>query len=205
MDSCTSSIHKPSNREKTQWPLYPSRVALGYLPKQTLLYQYTTSTTPLSPTNTKPTAPISTSRKHLHHTRNPTTPPILTLPLPPKIPIPPAPDLRRTSRAASDAPRHLHSLTHEADSIARSCLGSYAEESLDSGGHAQTEAGEEGGQGAAGDEGHKDEEEDFEGVALGVLDEVAEELLEFFVGAMNEAFARGAFVVGGAAFRRRLC
>lgn len=63
-------------------------------------------------------------------------------------------------------------------------------------GDAQAEAGEEGGQDAAADEGHDDEEEDLPGVALGPAGEVAEEALELLVGALEEAVAGGALVVG---------
>jgi hypothetical protein len=74
----------------------------------------------------------------------------------------------------------------------------HADHAVEGGRHAQAEAGEEGGEDAAGDEGHDDEEEDLPGVALGVVDEVADDFLELLPGALHEVAAGGALVVGGA-------
>lgn len=61
-----------------------------------------------------------------------------------------------------------------------------AHHALDAGGQPQAEARQEGGQRAARDEGQDDQGEDLEGVALGVVDEVAQEALELLVGAGEE-------------------
>lgn len=71
-----------------------------------------------------------------------------------------------------------------------------AEEALEMGRHAETESGEQGGESAACDEGHYDEEKDLPRVALGVADEVAEDTAEATIGALHEAMARRALVVG---------
>lgn len=106
--------------------------------------------------------------------------------------------------AAAEAAGHADGLAHEADAVAGAGLGGDAEHALDGRGQAQTKAGEEGGEGAAGDEGHDDEHEDLEGVALGVVDEVAQEALELLERALHERGPRLAAVVRvGAAWSGR--
>lgn len=108
-------------------------------------------------------------------------------------------DASRRRVVAADA-SHAHSLTHETAGVARGSLAGDAHEALEGLGQAQAEAGEQGGQDAAADEGHDDHEEDLPGVALGPVDEVANEALELLVGAVHEAVAGGALVVGGFAW-----
>lgn len=79
------------------------------------------------------------------------------------------------------ATSHAHGVADEAKRVARGGARGHAQPALNGRRHAQAEAGEEGGQGAAGDEGHDDHEEDLDGVALGPVDEVAEEALELLV------------------------
>lgn len=103
----------------------------------------------------------------------------------------------RIPPTATAATRKTHGLAHQADSIAAHGAGAEAQHALDDRRQAQAEAGEEGGEEAACDEGDEDEGEDLEGVALGVVGEVAEEALEAVVGAGEEVGAGGAAVVGG--------
>lgn len=101
---------------------------------------------------------------------------------------------------AAEAAGHADSFAHEAGGIASGSLRGDAEHALNGRRDAQAEAGEESRQGAAGDEGHDDDEEDLPGVALSPMDEVAEEALELFVCLLDKALARGAFVVRGSAW-----
>lgn len=107
-----------------------------------------------------------------------------------------------TARAGAEAGGgHAHGLADEADGVALGGLRADADHALDAGRQAQAEAREEGGQEAAGDEGHDDEGEDLVGVLLGVVDEVAPEALDLLHCLVEEAGARGALVVGrGAAW-----
>ncbi len=72
-----------------------------------------------------------------------------------------------------------------------------AEHPLDAGREPEPELGQQGGEGAAGDERHDDQDEDLDGVALHVADEGAEEAAELLVHALEEGGARGALVVRG--------
>lgn len=103
--------------------------------------------------------------------------------------------VREAIKAAAAASSHAHSVADEAKRVARGSARGHAQPALNGRWEAQAEAGEESRQGAAGDEGHDDHEEDLDGVALGPVEEVAEEALELLVGAVDEAFAGGAFVV----------
>ena len=102
-----------------------------------------------------------------------------------------------TDRGVSTkATSHADSLANKARRVPGGSLGGDAEHALDSRGDAQAEASEEGRQCAPGDEGHDYEEEDLPGVALGPVDEVAEEALQLLVRLLDEALARRALVVG---------
>lgn len=160
----------------------------------------------LSPAFDRKKSATRRSDEHLGNTRDGIPPTITTTttttavaPLPGQITVI-TPDTntgrRRPRGTAGQATSHAHSLADEAACVAGGGLGGYAEEALDGVGDAQAEAGEEGGQDAAADEGHDDEEEDLPGVALGPVGEVAEEALELLVGAVEEAVAGGALVVG---------
>lgn len=76
--------------------------------------------------------------------------------------------------AAKTTGGHADSVANEANGVARCGPGRGAQHALDHGRDAQAEASEQGGQEAAGDEGHDDQEEDLPGVALGPMDQVAE-------------------------------
>jgi len=144
------------------------------------------------------------SDKHLGNTRDSISPTITTTttavaPLPSQTVIIVSntnPRRRRARGTAGQTTSHAHSLADETTGITRSGLGGDSQEPLDGVGDAQAEAGEEGGQDTPADEGHDDEEEDLPGVALGPVGEVAEEALELLVGAVEEAVAGGALVVG---------
>lgn len=73
------------------------------------------------------------------------------------------------AQAAAD---HARGRAHETDAAGRAAgrLGRHAEHALDVGGQAEAEAREEGGQGAACDQGHDDEHEDLHRVALRPVD-----------------------------------
>lgn len=108
--------------------------------------------------------------------------------------------------AAQAAGGHAHGLAHEADAAAAAGrAGREAEHALDAGGQPEAEAREERRQRAARDQGHDDEHEDLERVALRPVDEVAQEALELLVGARHEVGARRALVVGGGAAWEGFC
>lgn len=101
---------------------------------------------------------------------------------------------------STEATSHADSLANKARRVASGSLGGDAQHALDSRGDAQAEASEKGRQCAPGDEGHDDKEEDLPGVALGPVDEVAEEALQLLVSLLDEALARRALVVGRAIY-----
>lgn len=103
--------------------------------------------------------------------------------------------LHTNRSVAAKATGHADSFAHKTGGITRGGLGGHAEHALDGRRDAQAEACEEGSQSSAGDKGHDDHEEDLPGVALGPVDEIAEETLELLVGLLDEALTRGAFVV----------
>jgi len=164
-----------------------------------------------SPAATHLTWGLSISHKHLRNPgHNPISPaplvPLNLSPLPPKIPIPAPLHTRPHTPAATSIPAkpggaagHPDRLSHQPDPVARAGLGGHAHHPLEAGGQAQAEAGQEGGEEAPRHEGHDDEGEDLEGVALGVVEEVAEEAADAAEGALDEGGAGGALVVGGRA------
>lgn len=97
--------------------------------------------------------------------------------------------------AAKTTGGHADSVANEANGVARCGLGRGAQHALDHGRDAQAEASEQGGQEAAGDEGHDDQEEDLPGVALGPMDQVAEQTLHLLVRLLDEALAGRTLVV----------
>lgn len=87
--------------------------------------------------------------------------------------------------------------SHKPDGVAAHGARAHAEHTLNAGGQAEAEAREQGGQGAAGEEREDDEREDLDGVALRVVDEVAQEALELLVSAGQEVGPGRAPVGGG--------
>lgn len=122
----------------------------------------------------------------------------ISLPAPP-LPLQPAVVAPLEAHLALPAhtARHPHSLTHEASGTTTHGTRAHAEHPLDAGRQAQAEAGEEGGQRAAGEERQDDEGEDLDRVALSVVDQVPEQALELLVGAGEEVGPRRAAVGRG--------
>ena len=128
-----------------------------------------------------------------------TSAPGVTLNAPP-LPLHPAVAAPLNMGAAAAEPTgHAHRLADKANAVAAHGLGADAEGALEAGGHAEPEAGQQGGQGAAGDERHDDQHEDLDGVPLGVVDEVAQEALDLLDGAGHEGGPGRALVVRGTA------
>lgn len=95
---------------------------------------------------------------------------------------------------------HAHSVANGTEGIAGGRPLGHAQHALERGRDAEAKARQQGRQSASGDEGQDDEEEDLPRVALGVVLQIAEESLELLDAALDEALARRAFVVRGAAF-----
>ena len=93
------------------------------------------------------------------------------------LPLKPELSITTLTHVRSSLPGdHLDRLAHEPHGVSCRELPRRSNEALDVRGQTQAEAGEEGRQGAASDQGHKNEHEDPEGMAAGMLGEVAEEV-----------------------------
>lgn len=119
--------------------------------------------------------------------------PALPLPLQPAV----IASLEAHLTIPTHAARHPHGLADEPRGAAAHGARADAEHPLEARRQAQAEAGEEGGQCAAGEERQDDEGEDLDRVALGVVDQVPQQALELLVGAGEEVGPRGAAVGRG--------
>lgn len=123
--------------------------------------------------------------------------PALSLPLQSAVSPPLHPHIRVP---AAHPTCQAHGLPYQADTAQPAAAhGARAEpeHSFQAWWQAQPEAGKQRGQKPARDQRQDDEGEDLERVALGVVDEIAEQALELFVGAGEEVGPRGAPVVRG--------
>lgn len=88
---------------------------------------------------------------------------------------------------------------HTASAATMAATPKRGKSTLDAVWQADTERAQQRGQRAAGDQRENDQHEDFEGVVLQVVEEVAQQVAQLAVHAGEEAFAGGALVVGGGA------
>lgn len=128
----------------------------------------------------------------LHHSSTPPTTkeilsfPLPTLSLPLKPAIPPSLDLYIRMAAAHPA-SHAYGLAYQADAAEPTAAhgpGPQSEHSLQARRQAQPKAGKERGEEAPGDKRQYNKRENFERVAFGIVDKVAEQALELFVRAV---------------------